>query len=363
MSKPRLIAFYLPQFYPTKENDEWWQKGFTEWTNVGNAKPMFRGHYQPHVPADLGYYDLRVSEVREQQAEMAREAGIEGFCYWHYWFAGRRLLDRVFSEVLETGKPDFPFCLCWANHSWYRKTWDPTKPDKLLIEQTYPGEKDYIDHFYAMLPAFRDKRYLKVNGKLLFGLFSAKDISKEQCQLFTSIWNELALQNGLEGFQFFGFTYESKLYDEIIAKGFNFMAPEHSLEMRRTVGRFRHLLKAIHRRTLGKPSELYDYNEYVDFVLKNLNPTRMEYPVIMPNFDHSPRSGNLGYILQNSTPEKWGSFCNKVFDFYKDRPHEENIIFLKAWNEWGEGNHLEPDLKYGLGFLTELKKALDECND
>lgn len=120
--KPRLISFYLPQFYPTPENDEWWGKGFTEWTNVGRAKPLFKGHYQPKVPADLGYYDLRIPEVREQQADLAREAGIEGFCYWHYWFGnGKRLLDRVFREVVETGKPDFPFCLCWANHSWYAK--------------------------------------------------------------------------------------------------------------------------------------------------------------------------------------------------------------------------------------------------
>ena len=121
--KPRLIAFYLPQFYPTPENDEWWGKGFTEWTNVGRAKPLFKGHYQPKVPADLGYYDLRILEIREEQAKMAREAGIEGFCYWHYWFGnGKRLLSQVFKEVVESGKPDFPFCLCWANHSWLAKT-------------------------------------------------------------------------------------------------------------------------------------------------------------------------------------------------------------------------------------------------
>ena len=145
MSKPRLIAFYLPQYYPTPENDEWWQKGFTEWTNVGNAKPQFRGHYQPRVPADLGYYDLRVPEVREQQADLAKEAGIEGFCYWHYWFGdGKELLDRPFKEVLSSKKPNYPFCLAWANHSWYAKTWNKdVRKDKLLIEQTYGDEQDY----------------------------------------------------------------------------------------------------------------------------------------------------------------------------------------------------------------------------
>lgn len=147
-NKPRIIAFYLPQFYPFKENDEWWGKGFTEWTNVGRAKPLFKGHYQPRVPADLGYYDLRVPEVRVQQAELAREAGIEGFCYWHYWFGnGKQLLQRVFDEIIESNQPDFPLCLGWANHSWYAKTWDKNSKDKLLIEQIYGGEEDYKLHF------------------------------------------------------------------------------------------------------------------------------------------------------------------------------------------------------------------------
>ena len=158
--KPRLISFYLPQFYPTPENDEWWGKGFTEWTNVGRAKPLFKGHYQPKVPADLGYYDLRIPEVREQQADLAREAGIEGFCYWHYWFGnGKRLLDRVFREVVETGKPDFPFCLCWANESWHKKFWnmDGTTDKQILAEQVYEDEEGNTKHFYALLDAFKDK--------------------------------------------------------------------------------------------------------------------------------------------------------------------------------------------------------------
>ena len=186
MSKARVIAFYLPQFYPTQENDIWWGKGFTEWTNVGRAQPLFRGHYQPKVPADLNYYDLRLPIVRSQQANLAHEAGIEGFCYWHYWFNGRRLLDTVFEEIVASGEPNFPFCLCWANHSWYQKTWDPDKPNKLLIEQTYPGVEDYEAHFNALLPAFKDPRYMKVNGKLIFGLFAPLDIPdakffKETC--------------------------------------------------------------------------------------------------------------------------------------------------------------------------------------
>ena len=194
-TKARVIAFYLPQFYPTPENDEWWEPGFTEWTNVARAKPFFKGHYQPRIPRDLGFYDLRVPETREKQAQLAREAGIEGFCYWHYWFGkGKRLLSEVFQEVVESGKPDFPFCLCWANHSWYQKTWEPKKPNKLLMEQTYPGVEDYKNHFMAMLPAFKDKRYMKnKDGRLIFGIF---DFDKfDDFPLFKRTWNILAKEN------------------------------------------------------------------------------------------------------------------------------------------------------------------------
>ena len=183
--KARVIAFYLPQYYPIPENDEWWGKGFTEWTNVGKAKPLWKGHYQPRVPADLGYYDLRIPEVREQQAELAREAGVNAFCYWHYWFGnGKRLLERVFDEVLESGKPDFPFCLGWANHSWYAKTWDKTGSDKLLIKQTYPGIEDAKEHFQFLLKAFKDPRYVKVNGAPFLYIFEPLSVPKEYIEWF-----------------------------------------------------------------------------------------------------------------------------------------------------------------------------------
>ena len=160
---PRLIAYYLPQYHPIPENDGWWGRGFTEWTNVAKARPLFRGHYQPHIPADLGFYDLRLPEVRQAQAELARQAGIEGFCYWHYWFAGKRLLERPFNEVLASGKPDFPFCLAWANATWTGIWYDA--PDRILMEQTYPGQDDHKAHFNALLPAFLDERYIRGGWK------------------------------------------------------------------------------------------------------------------------------------------------------------------------------------------------------
>lgn len=357
MSKPRLIAFYLPQFYPTKENDEWWQPGFTEWTNVGRAKPLFPGHYQPRVPADLGYYDLRVPETREKQAALAREAGIEGFCYWHYWFGGRRLLDQVFREVVESGKPDFPFCLCWANHSWLKKLWDSTKPNTLLVEQTYPGEQDYIDHFNAMLPAFKDPRYMKVDGKLIFGLFAALDIP--DMLLFKNTWNRLAKENGLKGFYFFGLCYGMENGEKVIAKGFDAACVDYMQKQNIIKSPVTDFLWHIIRKFTVFPKYV-TYNRYTRDMLKHFQAKDKIIPCIGPNFDHSPRSRNRGVILFGSTPKKWKVFCKSIFAKVGIRPHEENLVVIKSWNEWGEGNYLEPDLRYGKQYIQATREAVDE---
>lgn len=354
MSKPQVIAFYLPQFYPTKENDEWWQKGFTEWTNVGKAKPLFKGHYQPRVPADLGYYDLRLPEVREQQAELAHEAGIDGFCYWHYWFAGRRLLDRVFTEVVESGKPDFPFCLCWANHSWYQKTWDPSKPDKLLIEQTYPGEEDYVNHFKAMLPAFKDSRYIKTDGKLNFGIFGADKIPS--FPLMKEIWNDLATKNGLPEFFFWGLAQGRKRlldvknmdYDGIIYDNLQTVYDQSFSFARRAYDKI-----------FNRP-HVIDYQEYVKMSVSFFEEHKDLFPCIMPNFDHSPRSMTRGVILHRDTPQKWEKFFQEVYHMQSQK--NNSMIIIKSWNEWGEGNYLEPDLKFGKQYLEAIKKVINPSN-
>ena len=222
-TKARVISFYLPQYHPFKENDEWWGKGFTEWTNVGKAKPLFRGHYQPRVPADLGYYDLRCPWVREAQAEMARNAGVEGFMYWHYWFGnGRTLMANIFQEVLESGKPDFPFCLGWANHSWTRRTWNSDAQmhkDFDLMLQEYPNGDCEI-HFKAVLPAFKDKRYITVDGKPLFVVYAPLDIPN--CKNFLEIWRKMAKDAGLKGIHFVGLVggWESN-YQKVLDLGFD----------------------------------------------------------------------------------------------------------------------------------------------
>ena len=356
MSKPRLIAFYLPQFYPTTENDEWWGKGFTEWTNVGRAKPLFKGHYQPRVPADLGYYDLRIPKVRIQQAEMAKEAGIEGFCYWHYWFNGRRLLDRVFTEVVDSGKPNFPFCLCWANHSWYQKTWDPDKPNKLLIEQTYSGIDDYIAHYNAMLPAFKDSRYIKVDGKLLFAVYAPLEIP--DVKLFIEIWNRLAKENGLAGFYFVGFTFGVKNIKTILELGFDSVTVDYIYDAYAFhTFPLKIFLEKIKRKILKIP-RLLEYEQYMDCVLSEYQLGSNIHPCLLPNFDHSPRSAHRGCIIVGNTPEKWGKLCRQMFNKLQTRSQQENLLFVKSWNEWGEGNYLEPDLKYGRKYVEMTKQAI-----
>lgn len=354
MSKVRTIAFYLPQFYPTPENDEWWEPGFTEWTNVAKAKPLYRGHYQPRIPKDLGFYDLRVPETREKQALLAREAGIEGFCYWHYWFAGRRLLDRVFTEVVESGKPDFPFCLCWANHSWYKKTWMPDMPDQLLIEQTYPGKQDYINHFYAMLPAFKDKRYIRTNsGELVFGIFDP--VGFKDFPTFKKVWNDLAKENGLEGFHFFAFswsfvlpTFGTTQYNSIVIDPmFDYKYKKKSW-FQKQINDFKtfHINRAI----------IHKYDDYTKESITFFQRYPNYAPCIYPDFDHSPRSGRYGFIMKGSTPQKWGEFLRTVHEIaYSNQNH---FLFIKAWNEWGEGNYLEPDQLWGNSYLIETKSVL-----
>lgn len=354
----RIISFYLPQYYPTPENDEWWQKGFTEWTNVGRAKPLFKGHYQPKVPSDLGYYDLRIPEVREEQAALAKYAGIEGFCYWHYWFNGQRLLDRVFTEVVNTGKPEFPFCLCWANHSWFKKNWDPTKPNKLLIEQTYPGEQDFINHFQALISTFKDKRYIKVNGKPIFGIYKPLDIPN--IELMVKVWDKLAKENGLPGIYFFGFTFEESQIQNLKKLPLDSIVFDYMLSTYREFESsiWRKILRKI-RKKIGLPN-VFDYKTYSRLVQKQLYTDDKIHPCIIPNYDHSPRSGNKYIIIVNSLPKYFGELCSKIFGRLKNRNQEENLIFIKAWNEWGEGNYMEPDLKYGQGYIEELKKAVED---
>jgi lipopolysaccharide biosynthesis protein len=360
ITKARLIAFYLPQFHPIPENDEWWGKGFTEWTNVGKAKRLFRGHEQPKIPADLGYYDLRLKETRKAQADLAREHGVEGFCYWHYWFGnGKRLIEQPFNEVVNSGEPDFPFCLAWANDSWMAKLWNSegTCVKETLQEQLYLGDEDYIQHFNALLPAFKDKRYICVEDKPLFMIY--KPLEFPDVSRFIELWQELAKQNGLKGIYFIGQTPNIKKREKILSQGFDAVNVVRLFEYVR-YGRSltRRAIDKIKRKVFRLPF-VFQYKDAMKNFVGTEDSDLNVMPSIVPNWDHTPRSGLGGHVYLNSTPELFGKHVEQVLEKIKDKPEDKRIAFIKSWNEWGEGNYLEPDLKYGLSHLKEMKKTLN----
>jgi len=360
----RTIAFYLPQFHPIPENDNWWGKGFTEWTNVTKAKSLFKGHYQPQFPADLGFYDLRIPEVREAQSELAREHGIEGFCYWHYWFNGRRILERPFNEVLFSGKPDFPFCLGWANESW-TGIWHGCS-DRVLVEQTYPGTKDEEAHFNSLLPAFTDSRYMKVAGRPIFFIY--KPHLLPDSKRFVEHWRELALKSGLKGIYFVGNTNLKKW--DYGQDGFDAMTlhnpgatahPYFNRPHRRIVKSFCRKIGKIFSESLGyslSGLNTMSYKEYISRALPNPCAKREEYPCVVPNWDNTPRCGIGGYVLRGATPELFEQHLRQAVAQMAHRPPEKRIIFIKSWNEWGEGNYLEPDQRFGRRYLEACKSVV-----
>ena len=356
----RVLTYYLPQFHPIPENDEWWGKGFTEWTNVARARKLFPGHEQPHIPADLGFYDLRLPKVREEQAALARQAGIEGFCYYEYWFGnGRRLLHGPFDEVVASGKPDFPFCLCWANHSWYKKRWDPKAKgrDELLIEQRYPGEEDYRQHFQTLLPAFSDKRYIRVNGKLLYVIYDALHFN--DVSTFIKHWRALAQESGLGDFFFVATDFNSEHYTQLKALGFDATHNVDHLNIYHRSSLINKLWLAFTRKCLGLPM-IYRYKDAIKYMLNDNCRLLDVFPVVAPNWDHTPRSGAKGMVMTGAKPKYFKRLVSQALDMVKSKPLEERIIFVKSWNEWGEGNYMEPDLKYGHGYIEALHDALEE---
>jgi hypothetical protein len=354
MVKPRIIAFYLPQYHPFKENDEWWGKGFTEWTNVGKAKPLFKGHNQPRIPADLGYYDLRVKEVREQQAELAREAGVEGFCYWHYWFnQNRQFMDDVFNEVLETGTPTLPFCLGWANHSWYAKTWNKDVPDKLLCEQEYLGHEDYNAHFNYVLKAFKDERYIKIEGCPLFYIFDPLSLPSD----FIPYWNKLAVEHGFKKIYFVGKLTKVENEAKLLQKGFSALVPERMGEAYGHNPIWLRVILRFFKFFSNKPKFCYSYEYASKFFINEEDKKEYIIPQIIPQWDHSPRSATRGTILYNSTPKLFAKHVRAAIEAVKNKRNP--IIFLKSWNEWAEGNMMEPDLTFGKGYINALREEID----
>ena len=351
LNEVRAIAFFLPQYHPIPENDRWWGKGFTEWTNVTKARPNFEGHYQPHLPADLGFYDLRMPEVREEQAKLARQYGISAFCYYYYWFAGKKLLNRPIDEVLQSGAPDFPLCICWANENWTRR-WDGCEED-ILIAQSHT-EADHIGFITEIAPALMDARYVRIHGKPLVVVYRLGLLPEPRRT--ADLWREYCMNAGIgEIYLAYVQSFERMpLGDEPSVYGFDAAIefPPHRYPVRAD-----ELL-----RPLINPEYqgvLFDYIKTSENFINRPWPSYKLFRTVMPSWDNTARRQDVSHVFVGSTPERYEYWLRRVVEQTR-RLHfgDERIVFINAWNEWAEGNHLEPDRQFGHQYLVATKNGL-----
>jgi lipopolysaccharide biosynthesis protein len=358
-SPPRFIAHYLPQFHPTPENDLWWGKGFTEWTNVSLAKPLFRGHEQPQVPADLGFYDLRVPETRQAQADLAREHGIHGFMYYHYWFHGKRMIERPFEEVLKSGTPDFPFCLCWANETWSKRWLGEDK--EILVRQDY-SPADFREHARWLARAFADERYIRVAGRPAFVVYRPLYFPKDYDGI-ALLRDELARAGSDDPFLIAVDVHDPRF--DYRAAGY-----DHTLSFQPALGSLRdafddrpfsprRFLRNL--RDHGVPSgklKLYDYETALAAMERTAaQAATAQIPCVLAAWDNSPRRGDKGIIFRHCDPRSFGKVMERRLGEWARQSPSTDLFFINGWNEWAEGNHLEPDQKFGKGYLEELRRA------
>ncbi len=346
----RLIAFFLPQYHPIPENDLWWGKGFTEWTNVTRARPQFAGHYQPQLPADLGFYDLRLAEVREGQAALARAHGIHGFCYHHYWFGGKRLLHRPLDEVVASGQPDFPFCVCWANENWTRR-WDGAESDVLLAQRH--SDADSLSFIRSLLPLFGDRRYIRVDGRPLLVVYRAAILPN--AVRMTALWRRECRARG-EAEPYLVAALTHGFADDPRSLGFDAAVefPPHGVfAVPRT-----HAVRRLNPLFSGT---LLDYRAMVAELLTR---PQSEFPLFrtaVPSWDNTARRRNTATVFVGSSPEAYRLWLSAlVAQARATRRPDEQIVFINAWNEWAEGCHLEPDRRYGHAWLEATRSALTD---
>lgn len=366
----KAIAFYLPQFHPIPENDRWWGPGFTEWTNVAKARPLFRGHYQPHIPADLGFYDLRLRDTRIAQAEMARHHGVSGFCYYHYWFNGRLLLEKPVQAMLADQEPDFPFCYCWANETWSRR-WDGQEHEILMAQDL--SRYDPKVHLSYLAESFRDRRYIRVSDRPLFLVYRIDQFPDIAATI--RAWRAAALEEGLPGLYVCAVrSHMHVLSDaETIALGFDgvvaFEPHARTLPKQRLSMRLRYFLPRLFSFTLRRLGfrnagemnilNVFDYRSLVRRAMQVARSSVRVFPCATPGWDNSPRRRLGATVIQNDDPDLFEAWLRDCVNRVADNPEDERLVFINAWNEWAEGCHLEPDLRHGHAFLDAVSRVFD----
>ncbi len=372
----KIIAYYLPQFHDIPENDEMWGKGFTEWVNVKQAKPLFEGHNQPRIPKGGNYYNLLSNDIKKWQISLAKTYGIYGFCMYHYWFGGKLLLEKPVEQYLEDKSLDFPFCICWANENW-TNAWKSDN-NKVLIEQHYGGKEEWKAHFEYLSPFFQDKRYIKVDGKPLFLLYRPELISTLNEML--DYWQELAYKDGLGRIAFaYQKTDKAELYrkddsrfDYNIEYQPGFAGKWLEKKTHRLLRRLKQngclmldkIFKTSRFSTIRFESQLEkrDYMKYWEKILEHKPEDEKCVPGAFVDWDNTPRRGMRGSIFQNVCPELFYNYMKKQIIHTREQYHKD-MMFIFAWNEWGEGGYLEPDEYNGMKMLQALKRALIECGE
>jgi len=359
-NKIKPIAIYLPQFHPIPENDEWWGKGFTEWTNVTKARPRFKGHYQPHLPSDLGFYDLRLEESRLAQESLAKEYGIYGFCYYHYWFNGKKMLQEPIERKLKNSKEDFPFMLCWANENWTR-AWDGQDKEVLML-QDYNDDDDIKHMTYLCDTFFNDPRYIRHEGKPVFIVYRPKLFKNLNKTLET--WRSIAKEKGI-GELHLGYMQSFDYFEDPQILGFDFAVefqPKFDIILNSENKLIKKILKIRNKfkskKKISEEDKIIDFKKFTENQIKKEFKTNVS-PSLTPMWDNSARRKTNAYIFKNSTPAIYGNWLSHIIKNYPWNKNSEKFLFINAWNEWAEGNHLEPCQKWGMKYLEATKKNLE----
>lgn len=371
----KIIPMYLPQFHQIPENDEWWGKGFTEWTNMKKAKPLFEGHYQPRIPLNGNYYDLSEVETIKWQAKIAKENGIYGFCFYHYWFNGHLLLEKPMELLLENKDIDINYCISWANENW-TNAW-VSKDNKILIGHDFDDEKDWVEHFNYLLQFFKDSRYMIEENKPLLVIYVPHHINKLEKML--NLWNNMAKDNGFDGLKFIyqnakshlDKSMDKNLFDNGIEfqPGFTnlcsinrkkqlyyILMPKISAWLQKNLGL--HLGKLNNKNKVT----IRDYDEIWEKTLERLPDRENMIPTAFVDWDNTPRRQERGEVFIGANPQKFKSYLKRLI--HKTRNiYKTDKIFIFAWNEWAEGGYLEPDEKYEYGYLNAIKEALEETKE